>query len=238
MPPDASTPAPSDPPADPPPADPASGPDRPRRFTVVVPVKPPAYAKSRLSSLGDDARRDLATAFAADTVAAALACAVVERVLVVTDDHRLAAAMTDLGADVLPDGTSGDLNATLVLAGRELDRRRPGTGLVALCADLPALRPDELAAALEAADPGRMSFVADADGIGTTAVVAPSSAGFAPRFGEASRRRHLDAGAHEVLADLPGLRRDVDAPEDLTAVLALGVGPRTSLVATMLPRRP
>ena len=40
----------------------------PVRYAVLVPVKPPAFAKSRLGDLGDDARRDLAAAFAVDTV--------------------------------------------------------------------------------------------------------------------------------------------------------------------------
>ena len=52
------------------------------RFAVLVPVKPPAFAKSRLADLGDDTRRELATAFAVDTVNAALASPGVDRVLV------------------------------------------------------------------------------------------------------------------------------------------------------------
>jgi 2-phospho-L-lactate guanylyltransferase len=201
---------------------------------VLVPVKPPAFAKSRLASVGDEARADLASAFAADTVAAALDCPAVARVLVVTDDHVLASSMNDLGAAVLPDGTTDDLNGTLVQAAAEMHRQDPELGLVALCADLPALRPEQLGEALEAADPTRMSFVADREGVGTTAVVAPSVETFRPAFGEGSRRRHLDRGAVEIDLDLPTLRRDVDDPDDLTEALHLGVGPRTSLVATAL----
>ena len=96
------------------------------RFAVLVPVKPPAFAKSRLRDLGDEARRELATAFAVDTVTAALACPSVERVLVVTDDHALAAGLAELGVDVLPDGTVDDLNGTLRLAAAEMHRRAPG----------------------------------------------------------------------------------------------------------------
>jgi 2-phospho-L-lactate guanylyltransferase len=205
------------------------------RFAVLVPVKPPAFAKSRLRDLGDDARRDLATAFAVDTVTAATACPLVDRVLVVTDDHVLARGLADLGVDVIPDGTSDDLNGTLALAAAEMHRRHPDLRLVALCADLPALRPEELAAALAAAPPDVMAFVADADGIGTTAVLAPRLDLFRPAFGPASRQRHLDAGAHEVdEVDVPTLRRDVDDREDLVEALRLGVGRSTSLVTTVL----
>lgn len=205
------------------------------RFAVLVPVKPPAFAKSRLRDLGDDARRDLATAFAVDTVTAAAACPLVDRVLVVTDDHELARGLAELGVDVIPDGTSDDLNGTLALAAAEMHRRRPDLRLVALCADLPALRPEELAAALAAAPEDVMAFVADADGLGTTAVVAPSLDLFRPAFGPASRQRHLDAGAHEVDGvDVPTLRRDVDDRDDLVEALRLGVGRSTSLVTTVL----
>ena len=48
-------------------------PDNPVRCVVVVPVKPPALGKSRLVGLTDEQRRELAEAFALDTVTAALA---------------------------------------------------------------------------------------------------------------------------------------------------------------------
>ncbi len=205
------------------------------RFAVLVPVKPPAFAKSRLRDLGDQARRDLATAFAVDTVSAAVACPVVDRVLVVTDDHELARGLADLGVEVLPDGTSDDLNGTLRLAAAEMARRRPELHLVALCADLPALRPDELTLALAAAQGPGMAFVADADGVGTTVVVAADLDAFRPAFGPGSRQRHLDAGAREVEGvDVPSLRRDVDDRDSLAEAVRLGVGPRTSFVATRL----
>jgi len=205
------------------------------RYAVLVPVKAPAVAKSRLGELGDGPRRDLAHAFAADTVAAVLSCDLVARVLVVTDDHLLARALSELGADVIPDGTT-DLNGTLVQAAAEMHRRDPLLRLAAVCADLPALRPAELAAALGAAHPQRMSFVADQERVGTTAVFAPSIDAFRPAFGSGSRREHVEAGAHEIEGvDVPTLRRDVDDPRDLAAAIKIGVGPRTSLVATALP---
>ncbi|CAN5567249.1 2-phospho-L-lactate guanylyltransferase [soil metagenome] len=205
------------------------------RFAVLVPVKPPAFAKSRLGDLGDAVRRDLATAFAVDTVTAALACPSVERVLVVTDDHELAAGLVDLGVDVLPDGAVDDLNGTLRLAAAEMHRREPTLRLVALCADVPALRADELALALDAAAPSGLSFVADADGVGTTAVVAATLDDFTPCFGPGSRQRHLDAGAHEIdSVDVPTLRRDVDDRAALAEARRLGLGRRTALVVTRL----
>jgi 2-phospho-L-lactate guanylyltransferase len=211
-----------------------SAPPAPARYAVLVPVKPPAVGKTRLGDLGDRGRTDLASAFAADTVAAVLACDLVSRVLVVTDDHVLAGALAGSGVEVIPDGTA-DLNGTLVQAAAEMHRRDPELRLAALCADLPALRPEELATALAATDGTRMSFVADEERVGTTAVIAPSIETFRPAFGPGSRREHLAAGAHEVdEVDVPTLRRDVDDPANLVEAMRLGVGPRTALVATTL----
>ncbi|WP_308797583.1 2-phospho-L-lactate guanylyltransferase [Agromyces silvae] len=60
-------------------------------WTVVIPAKAPARAKSRLAPHVDDASRAaLARAFAADTIAAALTASSVARVIVVGDDPSLA----------------------------------------------------------------------------------------------------------------------------------------------------
>jgi 2-phospho-L-lactate/phosphoenolpyruvate guanylyltransferase len=202
-------------------------------YGVVVPVKPPAVAKSRLAPLGDDARRELSGAFAADTVSALTACPLVSTVLVVTDDAVLARDLEALRVHVIPDGVSDDLNGNLELAAAELSRRHPGLSIAAVFADLPALRPEELEEALLAAPADAMAFVADASGLGTTTVIAPTLELFQPRFGPGSRRAHLDAGAYEITAPVPGLRRDVDTPAELAEALRLGVGPRTSFVAAV-----
>ncbi|MGA9750088.1 MAG: 2-phospho-L-lactate guanylyltransferase [Nocardioides sp.] len=213
-------------------------PSEPRRapFGVIVPAKPPAFAKSRLGRLGEQVRRDLAAAFAADTVESALAADLVALVLAVTDDHLLAAGLRELGARVIPDGTVDNLNATLVQAAAELARHDPELRPVALCADLPALRPAELDSALRAALPHQLAFVADADERGTTLLAADGLASFRPAFGQGSRAEHLADGAKEIdLAGIDSVRRDVDTPDDLAAALRLGIGPRTSrLTADLL----
>ncbi|MCW2793810.1 MAG: cofC 1, partial [Nocardioides sp.] len=166
-------------------------------FAAVVPVKPPARGKSRLVGLSDDRRRDLAAAFARDTVAACLAAGRVAEVLVVTDDVVFAGELTALGCAAIPDGVTGDLNASLRLAAAEARRRWPTLRTVALCADLPALRHGDLDEALAAAPADRASFVSDADGVGTTLYTAPHDE-FDPRFGHESREAHLDTGAREL----------------------------------------
>jgi 2-phospho-L-lactate guanylyltransferase len=201
----------------------------PCRFAVLVPVKPVDRAKSRLAPLGDASRRSLVAAFAADTVTAALGSPCVGAVLVVTDDHRLAQSMRSLGAHVVPDGVADDLNASLVQAAAEAQRRWPDLRPAALCADLPALDPLELSRALEIAAEHTAAFVADAAGDGTTMVAAGSREDFTPCFGPGSRAAHVAAEAYEIVEiDVPTLRRDVDTPADLEDALALGVGRRTA----------
>jgi 2-phospho-L-lactate guanylyltransferase len=232
-------------------------------WTVLLPVKVLARAKSRLAVLAGERRRELALALAADTVAAVLACPAVARVVVVTSDPVAGPLLAALGAVVVADepagldgparpggsdgsdgpGGSADpgdlgmqdlLNAALRHGAAVASRRWPGTGFAALTADLPALRPAELATALRAAGAtaGRAAFVPDAAGVGTTLYAVPPGGDFLPLFGGASRARHLASGAAEIdLDDMAGLRRDVDTPEDLQAVLALGAGPRTTALA-------
>ena len=75
--------------------------DSPLTWSLVVPVKVLARAKSRLAAAAGPHRPALALAMAADTVAAALACPDVARVLAVTDDPQAAEVLSGLGALVI-----------------------------------------------------------------------------------------------------------------------------------------
>ncbi len=194
-------------------------------YVVLLPVKPPAQGKSRLE--GDPARRRaLAAAFALDTARACLAAGSVTAVLAVTDDARFADQLRAVGCETIPDGVAGDLNETLRLAAAEACRRWPEATPVAVCADLPALLPADLDAALDTVD--GMAFVADQDEVGTTLYTAPYDV-FMPRFGHRSRQAHLDIGAREITGDLWSLRRDVDDAAGLAAATTLGLGAHTRL---------
>ena len=91
----------------------------------------------------------------------------------------------------------------------------------------PALRPGELSQALEAARLNSRSFVADRHGTGTAALFA-FGAPLDPRFGPHSAERHRDSGAVELGGPWPGLRCDIDTPEDLQEALRLGLGSASS----------
>lgn len=203
-------------------------------YGVVVPLKPSAVGKSRLSGLGDVARRELVEALALDTVAAVAGCPAVALVLVVTDDVGLAGRVRELGVSALPDGATG-LNASLQQGAAEVVRQEPGLRPLAICGDLPCLRSADLEAVLTAAPPDRPAFVGDAAGVGTTLYLAPDVARFRPRFGPDSRHAHREAGAVDLTDGVPAsVRRDVDTPGDLQEALVLGTGPRTARAAAQL----
>ncbi|MEU8589666.1 2-phospho-L-lactate guanylyltransferase [Streptomyces sp. NPDC048664] len=206
------------------------------QWTVVVPLKPLARAKSRLSDTAPDGLRPrLALAFAEDTVAAALASAAVRDVAVVTDDPLAGRRLAALGARIVGDEPAGGLNAALVHAAAAVRRLRPDGAVAALNADLPALRPSELALVLDAAAAFPRAFLPDAAGIGTTLLTAAPWRELRPAFGAASRGAHLASGAVELAPGaVDSVRQDVDTGDDLRAALALGVGPRTAAEAARL----
>lgn len=206
-----------------------------RSWSVVVPAKRLAVAKTRLRPLtadrddADATHRELVLALLADTVAAAAASAAVGAVVVVTDDPAAAAVVRELGARVVPDEPGSGLNPAVEHGARAA----PGTAVAALSSDLPALQPQELTAALHAASGSARAFVADAQGTGTTLLTAVGTE-LLPRFGPGSAEAHLAGGAAALSGDWPGLVRDVDTEADLRAVLLLGAGPRTTALAVRL----
>ena len=196
---------------------------------VIIAVKHLAAAKSRLSALfPGTAREHVVLAMLVDTIGSARAVAAVASVTVVTPDRSAAAAARECGAAVLDDPTPprhpDPLNNAVLAAGRALS----GTvNLAVLQGDLPALRPAELSQALEAARLSSRSFVADRHGTGTAALFA-FGAPLDPRFGPHSAERHRDSGAVELGGPWPGLRCDIDTPEDLQEALRLGLGSASS----------
>jgi 2-phospho-L-lactate guanylyltransferase len=207
-------------------------------WSLVIPVKALARAKSRMAGLAGPRRAELALAMAADTVAAAVACPAIAEVIVVTDDAAARAELGSLGATVVPDEPGAGLNPALVFGAAYAAARWPGRGRAGLAADLPALDPAEIGRALAEASRLPEAFVPDAAGSGTTLYTAGPTAEFRPQFGPRSRDLHRAGGAAELdLADVPGLRRDVDTPADLRSAAGLGLGPRTAALAAELAQQ-
>lgn len=198
-----------------------------------MPIKPLHLAKSRLLGAADrGARRraaheELVAAVAWDTVTAARQAAGVAQVVVVTSDPTLTAALAAEGIEVLADAPAAGLNAALRHGDEILRRRDPAARVGALQADLPALRAEELAAALHAAGAGR-AFCADRHGTGTTLLLAERGTALDPRFGPGSAAAHSASGARELRGEWESLRSDVDTEADLAHAMRLGLGSRTA----------
>ena len=174
--------------------------------------------------------------------------------IVVTSDPVAGPRLSLLGARIIPEArqlardrdarpSRGRARTAASAAQRGPAARRGGGGAAlarhraaALTADLPALRPAELAQALRAvSERPAAAFVPDAAGVGTTMYAVAPGGEFRPKYGGASRARHAAGGAIELALDgIAGLRQDVDTPDDLRTAVALGVGPPTAEVAAEL----
>lgn len=197
------------------------------RWTVVIPIKALPSAKSRLAATVADpaAHSALVTAIRGDTLAAARQAPGVARIVVVADSGGVDAE--DAFEVILQ--TDPGLNAGLRAAAAYAAERWPDDGVAAMVGDLPALRPDDLGAALTAAATVPAAFVADSSGTGTTLLTAAPGAVLAPSFGAGSAARHGRQAVAVVGA--PGLRQDVDTEADLFRALELGAGPLTRAAA-------
>uniref|UniRef100_UPI002454F756 2-phospho-L-lactate guanylyltransferase n=1 Tax=Nocardia abscessus TaxID=120957 RepID=UPI002454F756 len=167
---------------------------RPHAVHAVIAVKSLDRAKSRLADrLRPEHRARLVLAMLADTVTATAAVGAVVSVTVVTPDPAVADLARTLGAHVHPEprrpGADG-LNAALAATADALRGAHGPIDLLALQADLPALRPEELSDMLAAAPRGLRSIVVDHEGSGTAALVVrdPVAAGAATRRRPPGRR--------------------------------------------------
>lgn len=202
-----------------------------RGWTVVLPVKGGADAKSRLLPRDDPQRSALARAVALDTLAAVLCCPVVRETVVVTADDEMARRCSAQGALVAVESAPGAGLLAAIADG--LRACGPGPTAV-LLADLPATTPADLETALDCAlralDNAPQVFLPDAESTGTVLLAAKDRDALHPAFGTDSAAAHLSLGAVRLDVDLPRIRRDVDTPDSMAQAEALGLGRFTSAV--------
>jgi 2-phospho-L-lactate/phosphoenolpyruvate guanylyltransferase len=195
---------------------------------VIVAVKRLTAAKTRLAPMFS-AREDIVLGMLVDTLSAAARVSAVRLITVVTPDDVAAAAATQLGAEVLADPTPAGhpdpLNNAIAAAERTVSESL--ANIVVLQGDLPALQTEELEEAIAEARRHRRSFVADRLGTGTAALCAFGTP-LDPMLGVNSAARHRDSGAVELTGGWPGLRCDIDTPDDLAVARRLGLGPATT----------
>ncbi|MGB6208678.1 2-phospho-L-lactate guanylyltransferase [Mycobacterium sp.] len=196
---------------------------------LIVAVKRLAAAKTRLAPVfSAQTRETVVLAMLVDTLTAAARVGAVQHITVITPDDAAAAAATDLGAQVLsdptPEGHPDPLNNAIAAAEQVV--AQSVANIVVLQGDLPALQTQELAEAIAAARHHQRSFVADRLGTGTAALLA-FGVPLDPQFGPDSSARHRRSGAIELTGAWPGLRCDIDTPDDLAVARRLGMGPVT-----------
>jgi 2-phospho-L-lactate guanylyltransferase len=199
---------------------------------LIIAVKRLAAAKTRLAPVfSAQTRENVVLAMLVDTLTAAARVGSLRGITVITPDDVAAAAAAELGADVLsdptPEGHPDPLNNAIAAAERVV--AESASNIVVLQGDLPALQTQELTEAIGAARHYERSFVADRLGTGTAVLCAFGTA-LNPRFGPDSSARHRHTGAIELTGAWPGLRCDIDTPDDLTVARRLGVGPATTRV--------
>ncbi|HEX7322176.1 MAG TPA: 2-phospho-L-lactate guanylyltransferase [Mycobacterium sp.] len=197
---------------------------------LIIAVKQLAAAKTRLAPVfPTHVREAVVLAMLVDTIAVASSVAALSRIVVITPDDAAAATAAEHGADVVRDPTPAGHRNPLnnALAAGERAVAGSVTNIVALQGDLPALQAQELADAIAAGSCYQRSFVADRHGTGTSALFAFGTA-LDPQFGRDSAARHRHSGAMELTGAWPGLRCDVDTPEDLAAARRLGLGSATA----------
>ena len=203
---------------------------------IVIPVRSLTDGKRRLAPvLETDERAALVRRLFLRTLEAAIEAG--PPVLVVSPDPAALALAREHGATGLEEPRPVELNHALELAARETASRGAGALLV-VSADLPDLEAADLRAMLPpppdrpavSVTAGRnktggvardalVRIAPDEAGIGTNALYVRPPGLLAFEYGETSCRRHLEQArarrARVERVDRPGLRFDLDTPNDL-----------------------
>jgi 2-phospho-L-lactate/phosphoenolpyruvate guanylyltransferase len=208
-------------------------PPRHPNLWAVVPVKEIARSKQRLSgALFADERERLVRAMLRDVLSALRGSTSLGDVLVITLDAEVGAIARECGAQVLAERGGGDLNAALRQAAIHLVGAG-APGLLVVPADVPAVRPEDIAALAAQHGAGRaVTLVPDRRGVGTNALAASPPDVCQFLFGEDSFERHLqaarDIGIEPRVIETHGLRYDVDTESDLDEIAMQCPGSETS----------
>jgi 2-phospho-L-lactate guanylyltransferase len=200
------------------------------RTAAILPVKRFEKAKSRLgTSVAEQLRLELARAMVEDVLLALAQTQSIERTIIVTREHSLAARAREHGALLVNDEPEQGQSAAVTLG----VRRALAEGIErVLCipGDCPALDPAELESLLDSHEPGdagasaegEVVIVPDRHGTGTNGLLLCPPDAILPSFGPDSCARHrelaLAAGATARLAHPSSLLLDIDTGADLQAL--------------------
>jgi 2-phospho-L-lactate/phosphoenolpyruvate guanylyltransferase len=197
---------------------------------LLIPIKDPTNAKSRLSDLlSADERRRLAWAMFEDVSRAVTNARNPDRVVMVTSYPPAIERARVLGWDVLIEESQISESASVDWASRILSEQGFET-VMRLPADLPLVRGEDIDAllAVDLAAPGAL-LVPSRDGMGTNAIIRTPPTLFPSRFGPNSLELHKSESARVGVecAIVNNLRvaLDIDELADLHELLECGLGP-------------
>lgn len=183
------------------------------RPVVAVPVKRFFVAKRRLGPvLGPEARSRLGQALALHTLETIALAADAAPVVLASDDEVTKFA-SDHGYVSVPDAGTGLNDAVTAFAEQCQSEARPW---LVLHADLPLVRPDDVAALLDELSDSTAVLAPSNDG-GTSAVGADRPV--RTSFGPGSFHKHLASVADAVVISRLGLALDLDDQSDLAAAI-------------------
>jgi 2-phospho-L-lactate/phosphoenolpyruvate guanylyltransferase len=186
---------------------------------AILPVKSFKDAKQRLEpGLGIGPRRLLAEAMLADVLVALRRMRSIDRVIVVSTDHRAQQIAGAYGASLLDEDDRGHNYAAARGIRRALEQGVDRALLVP--GDCPLLDPAELDGLIaRPVAPRSVLIVPDRHGTGTNALLLTPPDSMAPAFGPGSCQRHVtdaqSAGVEYEVVEVPTLALDVDTPDDL-----------------------
>jgi 2-phospho-L-lactate guanylyltransferase len=193
------------------------------RAAAILPVKRFGAGKQRLSdALGPGDRAALSEAMIADVLGALQRSKLLERVIVVSGEPRVAALARPFDVTLLDDATdSGHSEAAALGVG---EATADGADCVALLpGDCPLLDPLELDAAIAGLSNRSVAVIPDRHGSGTNGLLLRPPGLIGPAFGPGSRERHLrlagEAGASGAVVEMRSLALDLDTAGDLSELL-------------------
>jgi 2-phospho-L-lactate guanylyltransferase len=196
---------------------------------LLIPVKDPANAKTRLAPLlSPDERRRLAWAMFEDVSRAVADVTRAHSVYLVSSFAPAIEHAQRLGWEVLKETTQAGESASIDWASALLAERGMDA-VLRLPADLPLVRATDLDAllAIEVSSPAAI-LVPSREGTGTNAILRTPPTLFPSRFGPNSLALHREeaarAGIECLIVNNERIALDIDEPADLQALFELGRG--------------
>ena len=192
---------------------------------ALLPVKDTENAKQRLSPLLDANERCLLfTAMLEDVLEALAGATSIAGILMVTRQRDARALADRYGANTLGEALNLGQTSAVTLGARSLSARG-AAGMLAVPADIPLVRSEDIDALLSAHPPAPSVTIAPArDDLGSNAVACSPPEVLPFRFGENSFHPHLARaralGIEPGVVRRPRLALDIDTPADLRAFAA------------------